>query len=227
MFGFVARFCLFGLSPDLVRLVLAFAFGCSSSFWFLGFLTLVLITELVRWFKKCWPSRRHRRAVAMLGRMIALHHRMTQNAADMMQLIQETLNQADEAHSRRYHDGQGRLRQQHVRDRSLAESSRPRAPDHAGFDEVDPPGPVMLNSVNSETPTDPPPTSRLPVTPATRGPQAQRGGQPQVVVPRHHHGGHQRGYRPTLEEPHGARLCWSAEHQEGQYSPLHHGQEGY
>ena len=40
---------------------------------------------------------------------------------------------------------------------SLAESSRPRAPDHAGFDEVDPPGPVMLNSVNSETPTDPPP----------------------------------------------------------------------
>ena len=28
MLGFVARFCLFGLSWDLVRLVLAFAFGC-------------------------------------------------------------------------------------------------------------------------------------------------------------------------------------------------------
>ena len=93
--------------------------------------------------------------------MIALHHRMTQNAADMMQLIQETLNQADEAHSRRHHDGQGRLRQQHVRGLSLAESSRPRAHDHAGFDEVDPPGPVILNSVNSETPADPPPPVAL------------------------------------------------------------------
>ena len=93
----------------------------------------------------------------MLGRMIALHHRMTQNAAEMMQLIQETLNEADEAHSRRHHDGQGSLRQQYVRGWSLAESSRPRAHAHAGVDEVNPPGPVMLNSVNSETSTGPPP----------------------------------------------------------------------
>ena len=89
--------------------------------------------------------------------MIALHHRMTQNAADMMQLIQETLNQADEAHSRRLHDGQDRLRQQHVRGLSLAESSRPRAHNHAGLDEAEPLGPVILNSVNSKNLADPPP----------------------------------------------------------------------
>ena len=82
---------------------------------------------------------------------------MTQNAADMMQLIQETLNQADEAHSRRLHGGHDRVRQQHVRGLSLAESSRPRAHDHAGLDEVEPPGPGILNSVNSEDLADPPP----------------------------------------------------------------------
>ena len=49
------------------------------------------------------------------------------------------------------------LQQQYVRSWSLAESSRPRALTPAGVDEVNPPCPVMLNSVNSETPTDPPP----------------------------------------------------------------------
>ena len=93
----------------------------------------------------------------MLGHMIALHHRMTQNAADMMQLIQETLNQADEAHSRRHHDGQGCLQQQYAHSRSLAESSRPHALAPAGVDEINPPGPLMLNPVNPATPTDPPP----------------------------------------------------------------------
>ena len=69
------------------------------------------------------PFRRYRNAVVMLGRMIALHHRMTQNAADMMELIQETLNQADEAHSRRIHGGHDGVRHHHVRGLSLAESS--------------------------------------------------------------------------------------------------------
>ena len=156
MFGIAAHLCLFAFSPDLFWLVLASAFGCGS-FCFLWSLIFVSITELIHWFKKCCPSRRHRRVVAMLGRMIALHHRMTQNASEMMQLIQETLNQADEAHSRWHHDGQGSLRQQYVRGRSLAESSRPRALDRAGVDEVNPPGPVMLHSVISETPTEPPP----------------------------------------------------------------------
>ena len=98
----------------------------------------------------------------MLGRMVALHHRMTQNAADMMQLIQETLNQADEAHSRRLHGGHDCVRQQHVRGLSLAESSRPRAHDHAGLDEVEPPGPGIRHSVNSEDLADPPPPVDFP-----------------------------------------------------------------
>ena len=89
--------------------------------------------------------------------MIALHHRMTQNAADMMQLIQETLNQADEAHSRRIDGGHDCVRQHHVRGLSLAESSRPRAHDHARLDEVEPPGPGIRHSVNSEDLADPPP----------------------------------------------------------------------
>ena len=156
MFGIAAHPCLFAFSPDLFWLVLAFAFGCGS-FWFLWSLMFVSITELIHWFKTCWPYRRHRKLVAMLSRMIALHHRMTQNAAEMMQLIQETLNQADEAHNRRHHDGQGSLRQQYVRGRSLAESSQPRTLDRAGVDEVNPPGPVMLHSVISETPTEPAP----------------------------------------------------------------------
>ena len=101
--------------------------------------------------------RRYRNAVVMLGRMIALHHRMTQNAADMMQLIQETLNQADEAHSRRIHGGHDGVRHHHVRGLSLAESSRPRAHDHARLDEVEPPGPGIRHSVNSEDLADPPP----------------------------------------------------------------------
>ena len=87
------------------------------------------------------PFRRYRNAVVMLGRMIALHHRMTQNAADMMELIQETLNQADEAHSRRMHGGHDGVRHHHVRGLSLAESSRPRAHDHARLDEAELPGP--------------------------------------------------------------------------------------
>ena len=158
----------------------------------------------------------------MLGRMIALHHRMTQNAADMMQLIQETLNQADEAHSRRHHDGQGRLQQQYAHGRSLAESSRPHALTPAGVDEVNPPGPLMLNPVNPATPTDPPPHVGF------QSLQSHTDHRRNVVVnPKsllHHRGGHQRLYRSALEEPHGARLRWSAGHQEGQYSPLHHGQ---
>ena len=93
----------------------------------------------------------------MLGRMIALHHRMTQNAADMMQLIQETLNQADEAHSRRIHGGHDGAWHPHLRGLSLAESSRPRAHDHARLDEVEPPGPGIRHSVNSEDLADPPP----------------------------------------------------------------------
>ena len=93
----------------------------------------------------------------MLGRMIALHHRMTQNAADMMQLIQETLNQADEAHSCRIHGGHDCVRQHHVRGLSLAKSSRPRAHDHARLDEVEPPGPGTRHSVNSEDLADLPP----------------------------------------------------------------------
>ena len=103
------------------------------------------------------PFRRHRNAVVMLGRMIALHHRMTQNAADMMQLIQETLNQADEAPCRRIHGGHDGARHHHVRGLSLAESSRPRAHDHARLDEVEPPGPGIRHSVNSEDLADPPP----------------------------------------------------------------------
>ena len=89
--------------------------------------------------------------------MIALHHRMTQNAADMMQLIQETLNQADEAHSRRIHGGHDCVRHHHVRGLSLAESSRLRAHDHARLDELEPPGPGIRHSVNSEDLADPPP----------------------------------------------------------------------
>ena len=72
------------------------------------FLMSVLTMVLIHWFKQCCTSCRPPPPVAMLGRMIALHHRMTQNAGDMMLLIQETLNQADEARSRRHHDGQGR-----------------------------------------------------------------------------------------------------------------------
>ena len=104
-------------------------------------LTRGFITELIWWFKTWAFFRRYRNAVVMLGRMIALHHRMTQNAADMMQLIQETLNQADEAHSRRIHGGHDGVRHHHVRGLSLAESSRPRAHDRARLDEVEPPGP--------------------------------------------------------------------------------------
>ena len=103
------------------------------------------------------PFRRYRNAVVMLGRMIALHHRMTQNAADMMELIQETLNQADEAHSRRMHGGHDGVRHHHVRGLSLAESSRPRAHDHARLDEAELPGPGIRHSVNSEDLADPPP----------------------------------------------------------------------
>ena len=74
-----------------------------------------------------------------------------------MQLIQQTLNQADEARSRRHHDGQGRWQQQHVHGRSLAEPSRLHAPAPIGADEVNPPGPPMSTPVNPASPTDPPP----------------------------------------------------------------------
>ena len=80
---------------------------------------------------------------------------MTQNAADMMELIQETLNQADEEHSRRMR-GDG-VRHHHVRGLSLAESSRPRAHDHARLDAAELPGPGIRHSVNSEDLTDLPP----------------------------------------------------------------------
>ena len=98
----------FWLLPSCVR-VCPFLFFLVSCF-----LMSVLTMVLIHWFKQCCTSCRPPRAVAMLGRMIALHHRMTQNAGDMMQLIQETLNQADEARSRRHHDGQGRWQQQYV-----------------------------------------------------------------------------------------------------------------
>ena len=117
----------------------------------------VLTLVLIHWIKQCCTSCGPPQAVAMLGRMIALHHRMTQNAGDMMRLIQETLNQADEARSRRHHDGQGRWQQQHVHGRSLAEPSWLHAPAPIGADEVNPPGPPMSTPVNPASPTDPPP----------------------------------------------------------------------
>ena len=98
---------------------------------------------LKHWFKQCCTSCGPPRAVAMLGRMIALHHRMSQNAGDMRQLIQETLNQADEAHSRRHRDGQGRW-QQCVHGRSLPEPSRLHAPAP-----TDPPPPAGFQSAQS------------------------------------------------------------------------------
>ena len=160
----------------------------------------VLTLVLTHWFKQCCTSCGPPRAVAMLGRMIALHHRMTQNAGDMMQLIQETLNQADEARSRRHHDGQGRWQQQHVHGRSLAEPSRLHAPAPIGADEVNPPGPPMSTPVNPASPTDPPP--HVGFQSIQSHADHRRNGQPQVVVLLHHRGGHQRPYRSAFEEPH-------------------------
>ena len=136
--------CLFGSLLSCVRV----CFSC--------FLMSVLTLVLKHWFKQCCTSCGPPRAVAMLGRMIALHHRMSQNAGDMMQLIQETLNQADEAHSRRHRDGQGRW-QQYVHGRSLPEPSWLQAPAPVGTDEVTPPGSPMSTRVNPASPTDPPP----------------------------------------------------------------------
>ena len=128
-----------------------FTVMCPGLFVFSCFLMSVLTLVLRNWFKQRYASCGPPRAVARLGRMIALHHRMSQNAGDMMQLIQETLNQADESHSRRHRDGHG----------------------------------------------------------------WKCGGQPQIAVLLHHHGGHQRPYRSAFDEPRGARLRWSAGLQKG------------
>ena len=170
------------------------------------------------------PFRRYRNAVVMLGRMIALHHRMTQNAADMMDLIQETLNQADEAHSRRVHGGHDDVRHHHVRGLSLAESSRPRAHDHARLDEAELPGPGIRHSVNSEDLADPPPLVDAQSLQLHMDHQRNAAVNPKSLSYGVVTGGDQRGYRSTPEELHGAHPCRSAEHQEDQCSQLHHGQ---
>ena len=97
MFGFVARFCwfCFGLLPDRVWLGWAVALGCSFSVWVPGSLN------------SCVDH-----GACLLVQDVGLLADIGKRSS-CSELIQETLNQADEAHSRRLHDGQDRLQQQH------------------------------------------------------------------------------------------------------------------